>query len=556
MSAKLLRLTMAALVILLFSRFQEWRDSYHITLIAIAGFLTAIAAWLLSRDRSAKNVRRRIHARHREHPIRSVLLGGVLGAAWIAVTVCLTFVANRTGLEQLYVDSDRSEIEQRLSILEEAGNFVEASVIIERRLERAVTEEWGWELRERLYRDLVSAAKQRHGREAQRLLDKAISLADSHGIDPTTAQALLRNLELGSKLNSQSKSLADQGSQWARRHFATLVEWGDSQRNDLAERRSRYVSARDFGKGHNINTDDVEAKIKAVEAEIAARSPVALPEGTTARIERWLLDCHPPVIAVELTVANRDGSPNLSLRSKDFAAIAADGRQLPVYLGGYRPGAKTLRMVLLVDRSASTAGPAIEAAKSGIGVLLDSLEGRAEVKTFAFGETVTPLHDWSADMAVIKRAMAPVRAEGRTALLQSIDSAIRSFDAGEGHRAIVIFTDGRDTAGGPAVEELISRCQKQQIAVHAVGLATKDFDARLLQALADQTGGQLVTASRERELASRFEALATQLGHPRYRLVIPFTGDARLMRIRVGGANAIELGGSTAMAAGSGAVHR
>jgi tight adherence protein B len=253
------------------------------------------------------------------------------------------------------------------------------------------------------------------------------------------------------------------------------------------------------------------------------------------------MDAFPPVVTVELTAADVSGSPLVNLKAKDFAVTSGASGVTPIQVALVRPQAQTMPVVVLFDKSGSTAGPPSEAAKQGLGLLLDHLQGITAVKAYSFGSTVSLVRDWTSDLATVKAGIAPVKAEGSTALLQALDAAIQSLSGHSSPKAIVMFTDGKDTIGGPPMADLIARCRQQQIAVSIVGLVTPDLDSGVLQTLADQTGGYFVMAAREAELASRFNEVANRLQQPRYRLAIPWSDDAKSLRLRVGGRNAVEL---------------
>lgn len=537
----LFRFVTALAAVVLFLSLLDWWDGYHLLIAALAG-LTVIAARLALKKRAGRTSgHRRYLVGRPEHPLRTVFLALCIGAVCVGLLGGATFVCDRVpGLKSLFLDTDRTTVEQTLAVLENAGNYAEAAKVIESRLGKRITARWARELRQRLYLDLVRASGKCPDDEARAFLEKAVDLAKANELDPTSAEALLKRLDLEARIAASEKLSEGQSASWARRQFELLLAWGDSS-SDFSERRRCYLSAKSLAGKYGIPTDSVDEKLKHLEADVLAARPAKLPTGTVGTIERVSFDGFPPVIAVDLSLKTASGSHVSGLVAKDFEVTVGSKKAGPLYVSTVRPSAKLLQIVLLLDKSASTAGAPAESAKAGTGVLLDRLQGAARVKAFTFGDAVTPLCNWTESFASVKAAIAPVKAEGRTALFAALDIAAQAFEGQAEPKSIVLFTDGKDTVGGPPVNDLIARCRRQHISVNVVALATPELDQQGLSFLTEQTGGQLVTASRETELIQRFEQVAVSLRRPRYRLVIPWTGDTAALRIRVGGTSGITL---------------
>ena len=538
----------ALTVVGLFSLFQQWTDPYHALIVASVGIALWIAT-LLGKRRMARNTSRRIRTRHGDGALRSIVLGITASVVWIVGAYGASYVCHYVPiLERLCLDTDRVEFELALTVLEEAKNYSDAADRIRERLKDRLSDSWAEVLRTRLYADLIHASRDQDGGKARLLLEEARTLAQSYGMDSTSAEALLRQLGLLAQLDSLTHSANERRAKWTRFHFDTLVTWGDSLERSPQAQRDQYLKALDFAKQHQLDATLVEAKISKVDALIAASQPQDLSAGTMAKINRVSFDQYPPLIFVDLSVIGPNSLPVANLVAKDFVVAVGEKHVTPIHVATVNPPAKPLKVVLLFDRSASTAGSAVESAKLGATVLLDRLQGSAAFKTYAFGTTVTLVHDWQTDFYAAKTAIAGLQAEGNTAMLKALETALNTLDGQPSPKAIVMFTDGRDTVGGQEVHELIARCQKQQVSVSIVGLATKDLDDQLLKELAERSGGHFVTAARETELAQRFEQLANGLRLPRYRLAIPWSDTPQPLRIRIGGRNALELSESPAVA--------
>ena len=233
--------------------------------------------------------------------------------------------------------------------------------------------------------------------------------------------------------------------------------------------------------------------------------------------------------------------PIQGLTEKDFRVEVASQSVRPLAVGFSRPQAQRLQVVILVDCSGSTTGAALAAAKAGAQQLLHQLDGQADVQLIAFSEAISPRTNWGTDLRGASQRLAPLEARGGTALYKALSAAIDALKARPNPRLVVLFTDGKDSAGGIDPADLLGRLRQEQIKVHCVGLETAEFDRTAIERFTTATAGTLVTASQAGELAQRFTELSHALSAPRYRLVIPCLESRGMLRIQAGGQNAVRL---------------
>ena len=138
-----------------------------------------------------------------------------------------------------------------------------------------------------------------------------------------------------------------------------------------------------------------------------------------------------------------------------------------------------------------------------------------------------------------------LKADGNTALRQAISRAIDDLEGRNGPKAIILFTDGRDTVGGPTIADSIARSQKAGIAVHAVALETAELDRDSLAQITLATGGTLLPAGKAEELPQRFRDAAKALRRPFYRLVFVNQAAGEPWEIIGGGNNGVRLSHQT-----------
>jgi Ca-activated chloride channel family protein len=91
------------------------------------------------------------------------------------------------------------------------------------------------------------------------------------------------------------------------------------------------------------------------------------------------------------------------------------------------------------------------------------------------------------------RSLSGLRAEGSTALYDAIVYGLYQFTGVKGKRALVILTDGKDTASKFDYDTLLEYVRKSGIAVYGIGLKISGTDLEVkykLNKIAQTTGGQ------------------------------------------------------------------
>ena len=127
--------------------------------------------------------------------------------------------------------------------------------------------------------------------------------------------------------------------------------------------------------------------------------------------------------------------------------------------------------------------------------------------TFAYAASPVT-YDLEALRQILKMTDVGVAGQS-TAIGEGIDQALRSLRFGHAkEKVIVLITDGYQNAGSVSVKQAVERAKKEGVKIYTIGLGTpKDFDAKLLQRIADETGGKMFAAEDASELEGVFEEL-------------------------------------------------
>jgi Ca-activated chloride channel family protein len=242
----------------------------------------------------------------------------------------------------------------------------------------------------------------------------------------------------------------------------------------------------------------------------------AAPQGTTARrLPRF----EAGVEVTQINISVTHGRQFVTGLSQDDFAIFEDGVRQQISL--FIPENLPLSLVLMLDTSTSMTeklATVRAAAKRFVNTL--GAEDLAEV--VQFNDRTTTLQEYTSDHAALEAAIDKTEASGPTALHNalyvSLKDLARQKKSGELRRwAIVLLSDGDDTASLVTDEQVIELARQTEIHIYAVSLSSsrpgKSFSqaAYLLSTLANDTGGRVYFPNSLSELEQVYERIAEEL---------------------------------------------
>jgi Ca-activated chloride channel family protein len=200
-------------------------------------------------------------------------------------------------------------------------------------------------------------------------------------------------------------------------------------------------------------------------------------------------------VRVDVSVVGRDGRFVRDLTGADLE-ILEDGRPqaTAVFLRRDVP----LSLVLLLDASDSLSHR-ISLARAAAQGFLGGLRGHDEASVVGFNDATTVLQDMTSDAAALRRAVERLATGGSTALYNALYTTLRRLpepggDEARRRRAIVLVSDGEDTASLVWEEQVLELARRRGATIHVIDLGGRGPDSRsgrLLQRLARENGGEL-----------------------------------------------------------------
>jgi Ca-activated chloride channel family protein len=257
------------------------------------------------------------------------------------------------------------------------------------------------------------------------------------------------------------------------------------------------------------------------------------------------------LVVLSATAVDDRGRPVRDLRPDEVRIF--DGGQPQKLLRFSRGREAGARFLLLVDASGSMRLDLRSASvRMAVLQLLAVLEPGDEVAVASFDERYRRLQPFGIDREAVMSALDAITPFGSTALHDGLLQATEDLaSAGDGRRAVVVITDGIDTASRHSPDEVIARSRAIDVPIYAISIvspldnpASARFSGQAartplaagrdaLRRYAEMSGGVAFTASEFRELKGAVDQIAGEVSF-QYRLGYePPTGPAGFRRVEV-----------------------
>jgi Ca-activated chloride channel family protein len=258
-------------------------------------------------------------------------------------------------------------------------------------------------------------------------------------------------------------------------------------------------------------------------SSLLAAALLLLPAAGTSQVRT------PPTFGVGIEIINlnlsvTDGRNRFitDLTDKDFAVFEDGIRQeLSLFTHENLP----ISLAVLIDTSASMQEKLPQARAAAIR-FIKTLRVQDAAEIVQFNDRSTTLQDFTADQALLEAAIKKTDAAGPTALYNSLYVALKDLSkqkkAGElRRRAVVLLTDGEDTASLVSDEQVVELARKSEISIYPISLRPSRNQDRgrmafsqaehILTTLAQETGGEVFFPQSLSELDAVYDRIAEEL---------------------------------------------
>lgn len=214
-----------------------------------------------------------------------------------------------------------------------------------------------------------------------------------------------------------------------------------------------------------------------------------------------------------VTVTDEKGSALDSLNRDDFK-VYDKGKPARILEFG-KAFNQPISLALVIDASGSmlyTLPHALSAAQKFAGAVL-----RDGDRAALFTIHSVPRRDvaLTSDLSQLRAAMnGVIQPSGETALFDAISTALRELRDEKGRRAVVVLTDGNDTASNRTFDELAGEAREAGIPIYSIAYEGHDAEVQRaidqLRYLATSTGSFVASATKD-NLEKRYETIARDL---------------------------------------------
>ena len=177
------------------------------------------------------------------------------------------------------------------------------------------------------------------------------------------------------------------------------------------------------------------------------------------------------VVALNVTVLDPQARLLAGLSREKFTVFEDGIRQDIAY---FETSEVPLDLALLLDTSVSMEPKLAFVQKAAAG-FVDALRDHDRAAVFGFSNYVRPLQAFTSDRSLVRQAIQATTAGGGTALYNAVYVALRAFQkiADDGQvrrRAIVVLTDGEDTASLLTFEDMLAEAKAAGVTIYTIGL--------------------------------------------------------------------------------------
>ncbi|WP_236579141.1 VWA domain-containing protein [Hydrogenimonas urashimensis] len=127
--------------------------------------------------------------------------------------------------------------------------------------------------------------------------------------------------------------------------------------------------------------------------------------------------------------------------------------------------------------------------------------------SFAFAASPVT-YDLAALQMIVDTADVGIAGQS-TAIGEGIDQALRALSFSHAKKkVIVLMTDGYQNAGSVSIKEAVAKAKKRGVKIYTIGIGKPgDYDAKLLERIAKETGGKSFSARNAEDLKAVFEEI-------------------------------------------------
>ena len=224
-------------------------------------------------------------------------------------------------------------------------------------------------------------------------------------------------------------------------------------------------------------------------------------------------------VSLIFTVNDRHGHYIPNLKLTDFALL--DDQKAPAKVNSFHQQINLpLRVGVVIDSSSSIKSRFKFEQQSATEFMLQVLRAKND-RAFVMGFDVTPTvyTDWTNDQDALETGIDKMSPGGGTALFDAVYVACRDKLLTERgpepvRKAIILISDGNDNVSRVYMPEAIKECERAETIIYAISTnwtPSRGEGDKVLQELAEQTGGEVFFPPSVEDMATSFKDIEEEL---------------------------------------------
>ncbi|MFV2071565.1 MAG: VWA domain-containing protein [Thermoanaerobaculales bacterium] len=242
------------------------------------------------------------------------------------------------------------------------------------------------------------------------------------------------------------------------------------------------------------------------------------------------------VVELPVTVLDKSGSPVEDLALEDFKILEDGVEQTISHFSMHRD--MPVRLGIVIDTSGSMATTLPTVQRVVMGFLRNLLRPRDRAFIETFSDRPDMLAGFTANFEIIENALLALYADRATAFYDAIIVGLFQFSGVSGRRAMVVLSDGDDTASKNEFSDALGYARRMGVTIFAIGVdlpASKITTRWQLNKLASVTGGKAFFVTEKSGLGRIYSQIDREL---RTQYLLAFTSNSerpsdKLRKIKV-----------------------
>jgi VWFA-related protein len=210
------------------------------------------------------------------------------------------------------------------------------------------------------------------------------------------------------------------------------------------------------------------------------------------------------------TVTDKQDNLITGLTKEDFK-VSEDGVEQQIL--EFYPEDRPITLAILLDSSGSMREKMREV-HSAAGAFVETLRPEDRAMVIDFDDKVFLIQDLTADHDDLREAITTTQALGATSIYDAMHAAFRKIKDIKGRRAIVLLSDGDDTASQFSYQRVLEEAKAHNVIIYGIGLG--GGDRKVLKEFPEVTGGRAFFVDKAEELAGVYERIALELRRQYY----------------------------------------